>query len=184
MSAFMVGLDHLRMLVQAGARHNGHDGYGITWYAEDPQEVWRRAETGEDGMQMLSLARRELSEHRDETMHDAVALLFRQNLTSIHARYPDTVDNPSNMPGPCSIGERLAADPEWVPEFRRIAAELPPPVVVLKALDCYEYQACEDDGWQASEAKRLCDALRAKMIRRLPGYENAPWEWTERKAAA
>ena len=50
------------------------------------------------------------------------------------------------------------------------------PVAVLKALDCYEYQACEDGGWEASEALAFCEALRHRAVGRLPGYEAAPWE--------
>jgi hypothetical protein len=46
---------------------------------------------------------------------------------------------------------------------------------VAKAIACYEYQACECADWEQSEAVQFCDALRRKMIARLPGYEAAPW---------
>ena len=48
-------------------------------------------------------------------------------------------------------------------------------VQVLKALSCYEYQSCEHDAWETSEAKRFCEALRHRAISMLPGYETAEW---------
>lgn len=51
-------------------------------------------------------------------------------------------------------------------------------VDVLKAISCYEYQACEAPGWDASAAKAFCEGLRRAVIPALPGYDNAPWEIT------
>lgn len=47
---------------------------------------------------------------------------------------------------------------------------------VLSAIACYEYQACETGEFEDSEAGYFCNALRKGLIRRLPGYEQAPWE--------
>lgn len=46
-----------------------------------------------------------------------------------------------------------------------------------------EYQSCEHPGWRESEAARFCDALRSHLIARLPGMDEAPWEWTAEKVA-
>jgi hypothetical protein len=48
-------------------------------------------------------------------------------------------------------------------------------VQVLKAIHCYEYQSCEDGGWEVSMAKAFCDALTTRLINLLPGYEEADW---------
>ena len=54
------------------------------------------------------------------------------------------------------------------------------PIVILNAIDGYEYQSCEHVGWHDSEAKAFCDALRLKMTRMLPGYrESKGWSLTE-----
>ena len=45
--------------------------------------------------------------------------------------------------------------------------------VLLKAIDCYEYQACEHEGWKDSEAKAFCSRLRKSLISRSPEYTNA-----------
>lgn len=49
------------------------------------------------------------------------------------------------------------------------------PVEILKAIDCYEYQACEAPNWDASVAKAFCQWLRKQAIYFLPGYEKAEW---------
>jgi hypothetical protein len=54
------------------------------------------------------------------------------------------------------------------------------PVTILKAIDCYVYQSCEHEGWQDSEARKWCEALRAEAITELPGYQDAPWQITGR----
>jgi len=48
-------------------------------------------------------------------------------------------------------------------------------IVVIKQIDCLDYQSCEHDGWKNSWARRFCDELKDAMIYSLPGYNNAPW---------
>lgn len=40
---------------------------------------------------------------------------------------------------------------------------------------CYEYQSCEHEGWQTSDAKRFCDELKKSLIKQLPGANESPW---------
>lgn len=52
------------------------------------------------------------------------------------------------------------------------------PVSVLQALkliDCLAYQSCECDDWEETEAYKLLNKLRAKLIPALPGYDNEKW---------
>jgi hypothetical protein len=58
--------------------------------------------------------------------------------------------------------------------FKRNVTPLTP-VELLKAVDCLEYQSCEHEGWNKSEAKKECERLRAIATRNLPGYNEAPW---------
>ena len=51
-------------------------------------------------------------------------------------------------------------------------------VDVLKAISCYEYQACEAPGWERSAARTFCEGLRRAVTPALPGYTDAPWEIT------
>ncbi|ETB37543.1 hypothetical protein O974_28215, partial [Mycobacterium avium 11-0986] len=40
---------------------------------------------------------------------------------------------------------------------------------------CYEYQACEPNDWQTTEAYAFCRELHNMLIQVLPGYDPAPW---------
>jgi hypothetical protein len=49
------------------------------------------------------------------------------------------------------------------------------PIATLKHARCYQYQACEHDEWEVSEARRLTNTLIEAAITALPGYEQAAW---------
>jgi len=49
------------------------------------------------------------------------------------------------------------------------------PVVIIKQCHCYAYQACETDNWEQSAAFAIIEAIQDAAIRKLPGYEAAPW---------
>ena len=50
------------------------------------------------------------------------------------------------------------------------------PVEIIKACDCYYYQACETPDWKDTEAYAIIDTIRERAINNLPGYDEAPWE--------
>ncbi len=81
--------------------------------------------------------------------------LWEENQKSLGARYHDN-------------------DPLPPYEFTPFEGSIDP-VVVLKQIDCYEYQSCEHDGWISSKAREFCTELRDTMIGQLPGYDEAPW---------
>ena len=96
--------------------------------------------------------RRELNEITADRVGQ---MLNKENRRSINHRYPkDANQDPIPM-----FKWRLLVDPRRDPVF------------VLKAIDCYEYQSCEHEGGETSEAKAFCAALRSKMIGELPGYD-------------
>lgn len=168
MSAFIVSKAHIDALVDValnGPKDSESRWEGPRWEAFDPRETtwqdqeWRQVTPG--GFDHHSI--------NGVTPDGLGELLTVENVRSITARYPDTLDG-GPMPGPC--------DPYWEQYFeharpvRRMTA-----VEALKALHCYEYQACEHDEWIDSEAKRFCDGLRGSLIGSLAGYNAAPWEW-------
>jgi hypothetical protein len=51
-------------------------------------------------------------------------------------------------------------------------------VEALKAISCYEYQACEHDDWDKSIIRDFCDTCRLHLIRELAGYEEVSWALT------
>lgn len=85
-------------------------------------------------------------------------MLWDANKESVQARYPDTAD------------ETLVYD-EHNPCFGHTFN----PVEVIKAIRCFDYQACEYEGWKTSEARAFLEALKHHAIAALPGMEAAAW---------
>jgi hypothetical protein len=117
--------------------------------------------------------------------HDAQATgetLLRENERSLRARYDERAESYFN-----EAGELTAP---FVYDTRGFAVRGPGVAWLLKQVDCYAYQACEHAGWDASEAKQLCDEITAQIggmsedeapalaldaIRSSREYNRAPW---------
>lgn len=82
-------------------------------------------------------------------------LLLAENLASVNHRYQSD-DDPA------------------VYEHKDFHTVYRNPIVVLKAISCYEYQSSEHPGWESSEAHSFCMWLRDVAINKLPGYDDAP----------
>lgn len=48
-------------------------------------------------------------------------------------------------------------------------------VEVIKLVQSLEYQSCEHDEWDTSDAKEILLAMKSAAVSRLPGYESAEW---------
>lgn len=98
------------------------------------------------------------------------ALLANENARSCRSRYPD--NPPPFVPeyNPARDGLRLFSltTGGGMVDVRKIAA-------ILKACDCYTYQACEAIGHEETDAASFVRSLAAWAVRRLPGYDAAPW---------
>lgn len=94
-------------------------------------------------------------------------LLWSENLKSIQYRYGDRDNNDASF---YVYGEH---------DFRAWAVM--DPVQIIKAVYCYQYQACEHDGWKDSEAKCITDSLVDYVCQVLPGYDAAKWGPPEQK---
>ena len=158
MSAWMVSKAHIDALVTAaaGLKPGQHDS-GLSWYVKD------------DGQWFHSEDRRELGYSDRDRASEVGMMLWAENWASINYRYPDTVEDHSQVPGPADFR------PDHVLAYRYTRARTLEPVAVLKAIACYEYQSCEHPGWRSSEARQFCQSLKEKMVRQLPGYNTAPW---------
>ena len=102
-------------------------------------------------------------------------LLLDENLRSLAARYPDTADPDAPEMADADQWERGRSN-LFIPQGTQRHVTI---VEGLKMLSCYEYQACEHDSWPTSTARKFCDALRLHLIRRLPGYDAAQWDYDE-----
>lgn len=98
-------------------------------------------------------------------------ILLAENERSVCHRYPDCTE--SDKPG--TIGEEAIGYKfkTWQSVFKLQHGQLC--ALILKACDCYDYQACETDDYDQSIARRIIDRIRDRAIHSLPGYEDAPW---------
>lgn len=151
MSAFIVGKAHIDALVHAGIRAGSpaRGGYTLRWRVGDGPE-WAG-----DYEAYTVAVREQTRELTLETANQVGAMLWNENKRSVDHRY-----NEANDREVYTFAESYVSNP----------------VAILKAIDCYEYQSCEHDEWQQSEAFAFCQALRHAVISMLPGYDDAAWE--------
>jgi hypothetical protein len=157
MSAFIVDKRHIDALLTAGLKS---DQYGpLRWLAPAPknENAYRKGEPwGPEAAKETNERRRELTA---ETAHQVGAMLVAENQRSVNFRYDE---------------EKMEDLYEYEPYRGKLT-----PVQVLKAIACFDYQACETPDWDESEAKAFCNALMHRMIVELPGYDEAKWEIQE-----
>lgn len=110
----------------------------------------------------------------DFTRQDEVGkMLWSENYRSVAHRYPDDLE----LPG-------AYLDGPGIDDYTYVRQEKRDPVTVLKTIDCFEYQSCEHDEWEQSEAWAFCKYLRLTVITTLPGYQEAPWGISDLEAVS
>lgn len=153
MSAFLLGKVHIDALLTAALGPGSRDD-ALYWY------------TKEGGGRRVD--------------HDAVdsvgAMLVTENVRSLRARYPDIPDDLDGAPGPIDNAFAVEAVNGKYHFARTQDFEVGE---ILAAITCYEYQTCEHDEWEGSDAEAFCKYLREAMCRKVPGYEGA-WEIEDR----
>jgi hypothetical protein len=196
MSAYVVSKAHIDFLVQAalagpsdGVGWNRDPESGFSWYHEDQlHRLDLLAEVGDERAAAIPVF------HPIELVPPSVLgqRLLDECVASVHSRYPDTSPDEGDLPGPRDayyMGPYV-----WKPymqsETRLISRGMPRvipaparTVVIAKQIANYEYQSCEHDCWESSEAHAFCRALAENLLRSLPGWEEAPWGIDERAAA-
>ena len=174
MSANIVEKAHIDYLIEAGLELRSFRDSPLRWHVPEsplPTDYERGEVTGRTGPAHAEARRRELTE---KTTDAVGAMLIAQNERSLNHRYDGEyaevrVPYHFERGGPyVHILGRYEDGWRW----KRVRVE---PVSVLSAIACYEYQSCEDPGWESSEARAFCNALRHAAIRKLPGYEGAVW---------
>lgn len=86
-----------------------------------------------------------------------LGMLVKANYESVNDRY---AENTPAMPG------KYTPDYEWSLT----------PIQVIKACNCFDYQSCEIDNYETTDAAKTIEAIRSMAVSHLPGYEEAEWE--------
>lgn len=145
MSAYIVPKEHIDALVRAGL-DAGRNGSPLRWYHNNEGHALRYDNATEVGK-----------------------MLWAENVKSLNKRYPDTQESLSGYPGPSDFTP-FSVD---LYRFEGYANGSVVPEKALKALHGYEYQTCEHDGWEGSEAYRFVRSLERALISKLPAYDRA-----------
>ncbi len=106
--------------------------------------------------------------------------LFTLNIEAVQQRYPETLDAPDNLPGPCddngnSTALRDAIDFCCGVPRRQTSEQL---AARLKALQCVAYQCAEGDIPDTPlyrELERAIGLVACEIVSRLPAYDQAEW---------
>lgn len=154
MSAYLVDREHILYLLTAATSRVIESQGKLSWFHAGQ---WHDVRCGES-----------------ERAAEVANLLWRENMASVSARYPN--ESSATLPGPGH--ENFVIVPADFPaSFKAIDA-----VQVIKSCDCYEYQSCEHGDWKTSEAHAFIAALRSAAWHALPGYDDAEWGAPQKEA--
>jgi hypothetical protein len=100
---------------------------------------------------------------------DGAKTLYLENMRSVDKRYEHNAEYVAE------VTAHYAAHPVSARMIGKWQHSPLTPGEFFKALDCYEYQACECDDWEQTEAAKLCRDMRKTACRRVPEYDACPW---------
>jgi hypothetical protein len=175
MSAYIVSKYEIDLLVRAALHYKNHDcnpPWPLQWWQTNSEggfERWRVLLDPEGG-------ERADADTSYSNPSQVGQILVNENVASVHARYPDTEPDAGDLPGPVDayyMGPYVYQDPG-------VALE---PGALFRAIDHYDYQACEHEGWMASEAYAFLRALRERACTTVPGYKEAPWGYDRKEVS-
>jgi hypothetical protein len=154
MSAFIVSRTHIDALVTAAQSR------AIGCADASPFRYWFNGES------------RSVQMYDQAAADDLGRTLWLENLRSVAARYPN--DASGDRPGPCDLRDEEIEGYTFSP-----VPGTPDAVTTLTLIRCLEYQSCETDDWQQTEAYAILQALTQDCIRKIPGSK-INWAATDR----
>ena len=148
MSAYVVDLNHINYLINA-ALEVGEGYQTFSFYHKDTSGILQHYELTTDSA----------SEYGQ--------MLLDENIRSVSHRYGNDDGIPEQLPGPIDQTEVYIYNWNHYDGYR--------PVQVFKAIRCLNYQSCEHNSWEDSQAFAFLDALTIATISRIQGYDSAEW---------
>lgn len=150
MSAWIVSREHINVIIHAGLEAGQEYHSDLRWKSQD-----QSTPTVENGLTDEGhWGRYRALNH--QTADVVGQILLSENVRSVNYRYnEETV--------------------EELYTYQRPRTTTWGPVEVIKAIHCLNYQSCETDDWEQSEAFTFLEALTSNLLHRLPGYDGAPW---------
>lgn len=120
-------------------------------------------------------------EHKGaEFAERAAHILALENIRSVVTRYPD--DKDGQRPGPCMYDDEIClASRVWAKCYCNRIPKSVTPVAILSLCGGLDYQSCETEDWRSTKAFGLLCQIESCATRQLPGYDDAPWNWSDEK---
>lgn len=115
---------------------------------------------------------------KKDTAIRVAEILARENIASVAYRYPN--DKEGERPGPmCDTDEDIVKEAcFWAEKYLEEGIPLDvAPLTIAKLTACLQYQSCEHPEWEQSAARNQANYINEHILRTLPGYARAPWEW-------
>lgn len=112
-----------------------------------------------------------------QTAEGCAQELAKAAIASISTRYPDDVSG--QRPGPGLLDEDYLKTCGTIARYYFKAQRSVDAVSVLKMIAGCDYQLCEVENYKATPAARQLATLREYAIRKLPGYDAAPWSFND-----
>ena len=164
MSAFVVSSDHIQYLVDAACAYSSAQSGAFTWYWQN--RCWCLREFDVSDQEEL------LKPGQSPTTLGQ--MLWDANLQGVQAAMAHTKE--------CQVEDlkfaALCVEQWKLLTFKHTIGGSQVPlssVQVLKAIGCLDYQCCDHDGWEQSQAHAVLQGLKAEAISRIPGYKVAHW---------
>jgi hypothetical protein len=121
---------------------------------------------------ILSWARHHVKEIRIYSNNPTSSNRFDLTISEQFTRCGQLLRDANNDSLECLYGHGERDD--YFPQHIREAAFVSP-VVILKALDCFNYQSCEPKDYEDSLCCKVINLIRSYAISALTGYNDAPW---------
>lgn len=102
-----------------------------------------------------------------DNLNEAVKTLAQANLGSLDYRYPDHADKLVNQVH-VEECEKAAFDMAFEPVKTS-------PIQMIKHAQCFDYQSCEVNNWNGTEAAGMLRNIISSSISKLDGYSEAEW---------
>jgi hypothetical protein len=115
---------------------------------------------------------------------DMAREMMSRNIHAIDYRYPGVEER--DRPGPTGMTDKelISEACRWALCYAINIPENVAPLTIAKLVDGYEYQACEHPEWDTCTARDWVNKIRVEVLSMLPGYDRAPWSWSEELAEA
>lgn len=114
-------------------------------------------------IEYIKAVRNNRGSFNDSDVEEIANILLTENYKSVNFRY--------NESGIEKVEKRFLN----LANYQQLHDKYNDPVTIIKLCQNLDYQSCEHDQWKDSQACKILQTIIDNCIRKLPGYDEAPW---------